>query len=93
MDEDTLYIDAVIRADLPRAVTQEQMLKATLEYETLTILKEMISQEHISKDKKQKLAPYAQRFPELSAVDGLVLSGCRIVVPASLWQTVTNLAH
>ena len=88
-----LYIDAVIRANLPKAVTKEHMLKATLEDETLTVLKELISQGYISKEQKRKLASYAHIFPELSVVDGLVLRGCRIVVPASLWQSVTTLAH
>ena len=88
-----LYIDAVIRADLPKVVTKEHMLKATLKDETLTVLKEMISQGYISKEQKRKLASYAHIFPELSVVDGLVLRGCRIVVPASLWQSLTTLAH
>ena len=93
IEEDTLYIYAVIRANLPKAVTKEHMLKATLEDETLTVLKEIISQGYISKEQKRKLASYAHKFPELSVVDGLVLRGCRIVVPASLWQSVTTLAH
>ncbi|XP_065067008.1 uncharacterized protein K02A2.6-like [Rhopilema esculentum] len=93
IEEDMLYIDAVVRANLPKAVTKEHMLKATLEDETLTVLKEMISQGYISKEQKRKLASYTHIFPELSVVDGLVLRGCRIVVPASLWQSVTTLAH
>ena len=88
-----LYIDAVIRADLPKAVTKERVLKATLEDETLTTLKEMISQGYISKEQKAKLASYAHIFPELSVVDGLVLRWCGIVIPATLWQSVTTLAR
>eukprot|EP00795_Rhopilema_esculentum_P016076 gene16076-7425_t len=93
IEEDMLYVDAVVRANLPKAVTKEHTLKATLEDETLTVLKEMISQGYISKEQKKRLASYAHIFPELSVVDGLVLRGCRIVVPASLWQSVTTLAH
>ena len=61
-EEDMLYIDAVIRANLPKAVTKEHMLKATLEDETLTVLKELISQGYINKEQKRKLASYAHKL-------------------------------
>ena len=36
---------------------------------------------------------YLDVFQELSVVDGLVLRGTKLLVPASLWKTVVMLSH
>ena len=87
------YVNAVVRDDLPTAVTLERLREATRQDDTLQLLIKDILQGYVSTKNKLKLSPYLHVFQELSVVDGLVLRGTKLLVPASLWKTVVKLSH
>jgi hypothetical protein len=87
------HINAIIRDDLPVAVTLEQMKTATGKDPTMQRLIQAIQTGYISNPDKQELMPYSHVFNELSTVEGLVLRGSKMVVPESLRNQVVTLAH
>ncbi|CAB4003123.1 Transposon Ty3-I Gag-Pol poly [Paramuricea clavata] len=87
------HIKAIIRDDLPVAVTLEQMKTATGKDPTMQRLIQAIQTGYISNPDKQELMPYSHVFKELSTVEGLVLRGSKMVVPESLRNQVVTLAH
>ena len=87
------HINAIIRDDLPVAVTLEQMKTATGKDPTMQRLIQAIQTGYISNPDIQELMPYSHVFNELSTVEGLVLRGSKMVVPESLRNQVVTLAH
>ena len=52
-----------------------------------------IVQGYVSTKNRVELSAYLHVFQELSVVDGLVLRGTKLIVPASLWRTAVMLSH
>ena len=88
-----LHVNAIIRDDLPSAVTLEQMKLATEQDPQMQTLILAIQQGYLNKTARLKFQPYCQIFDELSVADGLVLRGSKLVVPESLRKQVVTLAH
>ena len=92
-EDDVIFINAIIDADLPDAVTEEMIQKETNNDHTLAQLKYcLLTKGYIPKD-HQKLQPFQRVFEELSVAHQLVLRGTRIVIPESLQPDVIALAH
>jgi len=87
------HVNAIVRDDLPSAVTIEQMKVATEQDTNMQTLIQAIQQGYINKTARSKLQPYIQIFNEFSVVDGLVLRGSKVVVPEGLRKQVVTLAH
>ena len=82
------YVNAIVRDDLPAAITIERLQEAASQDSTLQLLIKDIVQEYVSTKNRIELSAYLHVFQELSVVDGLVLRGTKLIVPASLWKTV-----
>ncbi len=87
------HVNAIIRDDLPAAVTLEQMKRGTEKDATMQRLIHAIQRGYINNIDRRKLMPYRYVFDELSTADGLVLRGSKLVVPESLRDKVVTLAH
>ena len=87
------HVNAIIRDDLPAAVTLEQMKRGTEKDATMQRLIHAIRRGYINSIDRRKLMPYRYVFDELSTADGLVLRGSKLVVPESLRDKVVTLAH
>ena len=90
MEDDTeIYVNRVVEEMLPVAVTREMVKEATARDNTLTRLLEDIG----SGVCRKSLTRYTQVFEELTAVDGMVVRGDRLVIPAELQAVVVQLVH
>ena len=78
------YVNAVVRDNLPAAVTIERLREATSQDDTLQLLIKDIVQGYVSTKNRIELLAYFHIFQELSVVDSLVLRGTKLIVPASL---------
>ena len=79
-----LAVNAVIRTDLPNAVSTDTLIQHTHLDPTLACLSSAIKRGYIG-EKDYNLRPYKQVFSELSVDDsGLILRGERIVIPKTL---------
>ena len=87
------YVNAVVRDDLPTAVTIERLREATSQDDTLQLLIKDIVQRYVNTKNRIELSAYLHAFQELFVVDGLVLRGTKLIVRASLWKTVVMLSH
>ena len=86
------YVNHIVKNNTPKAVTKEQVQKATDEDPTLLALKGCIHQGRIDA-KAENLQAYEHVFSELAVVDGIVVRGDRIVVPEILRQRMVDIAH
>ena len=91
-DDEEFYVNAIIDAQLPHAITLKMIRKATNESQTMAQLKYCILNKQYTPD-TPNLRPYKDIFRKLSVAKQLVLRGRRIVVPESLRQGVVALAH
>ena len=83
------YVNYVVTCSTHKAVTRDQVKDATEEDPALQALKKYINQGWIdTNDTKLR-----QVFHELTIVDGIVLRGDRIVVPAKLRHRMVEIAH
>ena len=89
----TLFVNAIIDADLPDAVTLNMMKKETNEDDVMTKLKYCILKKGYIPTNVPELQPYQRVFGELSVAKQLVLRGTRIVILNSLRADVIALAH
>ena len=90
MENDTeIYVNRVVEEMLPAAVTREMVKEATAKDNTLVMLLEDIGRGVCRKT----LTRYSQVFEELTAVDGMVVRGDQLVIPAELEPVVVQLAH
>ena len=86
------HVNYVVTCNAPRAVTRDQVKEATDEDPALQEFKECINQGWID-TKVSSIQGYRHVFHELTIVDGMVLRGDRIVVPAKLRQRMVEIAH
>ena len=86
------YVNYIVSCDTPKAVTKEQVKESTDEDPALQALKRCIHQGWID-TKVTSIQEYKHVFHELTTVDGIVLRGDRIVVPAKLRQKMIEIAH
>ena len=93
-DDEELYNNAIIDAQLSHAIALEMIRKVTSESQTMAQLKYCILNKRYLPD-TPNLRPYKDMFRELnsSVATQLVLRGRRIVVPESLRQDIVALAH
>ena len=82
------YLNYIVSCDTPKAVTKEQVKEST----ALQALKRCIHHGWID-TKVTSIQKYKHVFHELTTVDGIVLRGDRIVVPAKLRQKMIEIAH
>ena len=84
------YIRFVSVNAVPRALTIQEIEQASAEDETFNFVRQSIqSQDWSSKEVKQ----YSFVQNELTSLGQLILRGPRLVIPAKLRKTVTQLAH
>ena len=86
------YVNYVVTCNTPKAVTRDQVKEATDEDPALVELKKCINQGWID-TKVSSIQGYRHIFHELTIVDGMVLRGDRVVVPAKLRQRMVEIAH
>ena len=85
------YVNFVIASDIPRAISKEELVKATENDEQLQKVITCIQEKIDHKDPGVKA--YSSLFDELTAADGLILHGERIVVPRELKEAMVKTAH
>ena len=86
------YVNYVVACNTLKAVTKDQVQQATDEDPTLHTLKGCIGQGWIGAD-EASVHEYKHAFHELTVVDGMVLRGDRILIPAKLRQKMIEIAH
>ena len=86
------YVNYVVTCSTPKAVTRDQVKDATEEDPALQALKKYINQGWIDTN-DTRTHEFRQVFHELTIVDGIVLRGDRIVVPAKLRHRMVEIAH
>ena len=77
------YVNCVVTCSTPKAVTRDQVKDATEEDPALHALRKYINQGWIDTN-DTRTHEFRQVFHELIIVDGIVLRGDQIVVPAKL---------
>ena len=82
----------MVASDIPRAISKEELEKATENDEELQRLITCVREKKIDR-RDLGMKAYSNVFDELVAVDGLVLRGERIVVPRELRETIVTIAH
>ena len=78
------HVNAIIRDDLPAAITLDQMKMAMTQDILMQQLMTSIRQGYIDSNSKQQLSRYHNIFDELSIVEGMVLRGSKLVIPEKL---------
>ena len=86
------YVSYIVSCNTPKAVTKEKVKESTDEDPALQALKRCIHQGWID-TKVTSAQEYKHVFHELTTVDGIILRGDRIVVPAKLRQKMIEIAH
>ena len=86
------YVNYVVTCSTPKAVTRDQVKDATEEDPALQALKKYINQGWIDTN-DTRTHEFRQVFHELTIVDGIVLRGDAIVVPAKLRHRMVEIAH
>ncbi|XP_063965770.1 uncharacterized protein K02A2.6-like [Lytechinus pictus] len=85
------YIDAIIAYAVPRALTREQITTASQADQEIQMVIESLKAGKWHEN--PKLSPYRRIANELSAKNGLLLRGKRIVIPSVLREQTLDLAH
>ena len=91
-DEVECHIGAIVRSDLPNAITVEKIQQAYRNDATMQKLIDAIKEGHIGKNSPE-LSAFKSVFDELAVANEIILRGERIVLPKSLQQAAVNLAH
>ena len=86
------YVNYVVTCSTPKAVTRDKVKDATEEDPALQALKKYNNQGWIETN-DTRTHEFRQVFHELTIVDGIVLRGDRIVVPAKLRHKMVEIAH
>lgn len=94
-DDADLYVNFVVDNSVPRAVTREQIAKATHNDEDMRSLRVAIRSCDRGMVKKSKnLIEFLNVFDDLTvSTDGIILRRHQIVVPTSLRKTLVDIAH
>ena len=85
-------IEALIRMDLPTAITVEELKQATKVSQEMLELEAAINRGYIEKH-QDNLQPYKKMLEEITVMGGVIMRGERIVVPMSLRKKVVTVAH
>ena len=91
-DEVQQYVNFIIKNDIPAAITRLDIVKSTVEGSILQKVVKCIKYGKID-CKDVDLKPYKDIFAELTNIDGMILRGKRIVVPALLRDKIVEIAH
>ena len=91
-DEVQQYVNLIIENDIPAAITRSDIIKSTAEDSILQKVIKCIKDGKID-CKDVDLKPYKGIFAELTNIDGMILRGERIVVPALFRDKVVEIAH
>ncbi|PFX25910.1 Uncharacterized protein K02A2.6 [Stylophora pistillata] len=86
------YVNFVVASDIPRAISKEDLVKATENDEELKRLITCIRERKID-HRNQDMKAYFNIYDELAVADGLVLRGERIIVPREFRETMVKIAH
>ena len=94
-DDVDLYVNFIIDNSVPRAVTRNQIAKATANDPELQLLIQAIRSSNRQVVRKNRaLSEYNSVFDQLSvSSDDIVLRNHQIVVPESLRKTMVDIAH
>ena len=93
VDETELFINAVVNANLPDALTTKEVQEATEIDSQMQDLKVAITKGYMSRQHEETLRQFKHILEELSFHDNMVVRGHRLVIPASLQEKAVKLAH
>ena len=88
-DDLDMYVNRVVKDQLPTAVTRKMMQLATHSDKELQKVKEDLRAGRC----RNGLTRFTKVFPELMEEDGIIMRGEQIVIPRELQATVVHLAH
>ena len=91
--ETELFVNAVVNANLPPAMTIAEIESATEADPEMRSLKQAIAAGKLDLEREPNLREYRHVFQELSCHEGLLVRGHQIVVPTSLREKAVSLAH
>jgi hypothetical protein len=86
-------INAIVRDNIPAAVTMERMQQATEKDETLQRLAQSVRQGYITKEDSVALKQYKNILDEILLAEKLLLRGAKIIVPETLQKEIVTLAR
>ena len=94
-DETEAYVAFISEHSIPRAMSRAELIEHTRTDKTLKILGSFVKEEQINSEEHETIRyQYGKILNELTVTnDGIVLRGCRIVLPASLELRALMLAH
>ena len=81
-----------VSSDIPRAISKEELVKATESEEELQRLIMCIREKKIDR-RDVGMKTYSNLFDELAVANGLVLRSERIVVPGEIRESIVKIAH
>jgi hypothetical protein len=91
--ETEYYVNAIVTDALPKRVSENELMEATLEEKVMVKLSQMINASHFD-DREVDVMPFKQVFDELTVTtEGFILRDTRLVIPTSLRARVVDLAH
>jgi len=86
-------LHAVVRSDLPQAITLEMITSAYKEDPVMQTLLTAVKRGYIKSNEMTVLKPYKDVFVEIGFADELLLKGERLIIPQSLQKAAVQLAH
>ena len=86
------YVNFVVTSDIPRAISKDELVKATENDEELQKLITFIREKKID-HKDPGMKAYSSLFDELTVAEGLVLHGERIVELRELRELMVKISH
>ena len=86
------YVNFIVSSDIPRAISKEELIKATDDDRELQNVNRCIREKRFDHGNKD-MQVYANVSKVLTVVEGLVLRGERIVVPRGLRESMVKIAH
>ena len=93
IDETEDYINSIVSYALPKHVSKQKILEATLIDPVLIKLSEAIRTNKIDKNAKD-IQSFSRVFNELTVTtEGLILRDSRLVIPMSLQNEIIQIAH
>lgn len=92
IDDTEDYIHVLIENRIPKSLTRDEIIRATIRDPVLTKLINMIRKNKFIPS--ADLKPYSKVFNELTTTaDGLILRDSRIIIPVELQEHIINIAH
>ena len=93
IDETEMFVNAVMEANLPDAITKDDIKRETETDKEMQDLMIAIKSKLLDEKQKPHLSQYKQVFTELSIVDDMIVRGHKIVPPLKLREKAIQLAH